>query len=440
MNKYISRAEPGFCSMFHAERICCYLMFFFGFVGQTIFTIDFGIFQLFLYRFFLVLLWVLFAARTLIQGKVTLPQGRIKLVLGFFGIWLVYSVMSLGWAASKSDAIRHVVILFMSISLIFFATYYFKRNQDLRNLYMIWFGVFCSFILLGFWEHLTGHHLASSLYFGETRSWLMYCPTGVFYNPNDYATFLAISISIALALIKYGKSTQIQIAGFGAMAAAIYLIIVIGSRANILAMMLELAFSFFLLTTLRQKIKITTAILVLIGICLVIMPNIVQGLFSTFALQLSSIDTQVRLDSGSIAIRANLVLNGLEFLYSTAGFGVGAGNAEYWIANFARYDTEGIINLHNWWLEILVNYGVIIFAGYVAMYLWLIWSLWHNLKTARDSWERMIGEALLVAFVGFALASISSSSIMGFIPCWMLLAFIMAFLNQMHRPTMVDII
>jgi len=412
-------------------------MFLSGFIGQAIFTIDFGIFQLFLYRSFLVLLWALFAARTLIQGKMTLPQGRIKQVLGFFGIWLVYSIMSLGWAASKSDAIRHVIILFTSVSLIFFAAYYFRKDQDLKNLYILWFGVFCSFILLGSWEHLTGHHLPFSLYYGETRSWLMYCPTGVFYNPNDYATFLAISIPFALSLIRYGKSMQIQIAGLGAVTAAIYLIVEIGSRANILAMMLELAFSFMFLSNLRQKIKISIAVFIVVGICFFIFPDAVLGFFSTFAWQLNSIDTQAKLDSGSVATRANLIRNGLEFLYDSAGFGVGAGNAEYWVSNFARYDTEGVINLHNWWLEILVNYGIIIFAGYVAMYFWLIWSLLRNLKVARDSWERMIGEALLVALIGFALASVSSSSIMGFIPSWMLLAFIMAFLNHMHRTTAV---
>jgi len=129
----------------------------------------------------------------------------------------------------------------------------------------------------------------------------------------------------------------------------------------------------------------------------------------------------------------NLARNGLIFLYSTAGFGVGAGNAEYWMANFARYDTAGILNLHNWWLEILINYGIFVFIGYVVMYIGIILKLWHAWHKAVDRKERMIAEALLLAFIGFFFASISSSSIMAFNPQWLLFAFALAFLNWQLR-------
>lgn len=118
------------------------------------------------------------------------------------------------------------------------------------------------------------------------------------------------------------------------------------------------------------------------------------------------------------------------FLYnSTAGFGVGAGNAEYWMENFALYDTFGILNPHNWWLEILINYGVFIFTGYLLFFLSLVRRLWQAYKTT-DGADRMIAEALLLSLVGFSIASISSSSIMAFTPQWLLFAFALAFLNR----------
>ena len=62
----------------------------------------------------------------------------------------------------------------------------------------------------------------------------------------------------------------------------------------------------------------------------------------------------------------------LLFLYSAIGFGVG--NAEYYMANFAKYYTAGIINPHNWWLEILVDYGILVFVGYIYYILYRNYS------------------------------------------------------------------
>jgi teichuronic acid biosynthesis protein TuaE len=419
------------------EKICCYSAFITGFFGVALFPIDLGPFTLFPYRIFLVLLWGLFVARMLIQGKVVLPLGRVKPYMAFFGIWTIYAVFSLAWATDKSDAIRYVIFLFMGVSLIFFAAKYFRDYRDLRRLYLIWFGVFCVLVLLGFWEHLTGHHLPVSGYYEAklaalkpyVRAAVMYQPTGVFKNPNDYATFLALSIPFAISLIRYGKSKVAQLSGLVGAAGAFYLIFVTGSRANILSVLLELLVLLLFLTSIRQKAKVAIAAAVCLAIVLVLLPGPVREFSSKVVWELSSIIAQAELRSGSVYIRANLARNGLEFLYSTAGFGVGAGNAEYWMANFAQYDTRGILNPHNWWLEILINYGVFIFIGYVVVYIEIIRKLWNSWHEAAGREERIIAESLLLALIGFFAASISSSSIMAFTPNWMLFAFALAFLN-----------
>jgi len=95
---------------------------------------------------------------------------------------------------------------------------------------------------------------------------------------------------------------------------------------------------------------------------------------------------------------------------------VGAGNAEYWMGNFPIYETRGITNPHNWWDEILVDYGIFIFAGYVLFYVGLVARLYKIHQHLGAGTEKMICEALLVSLVGFFLASISSSSIMALKP------------------------
>ena len=411
------------------EKICCYSAFITGFCGVALFPIDLGPFTLFPYRIFLVLLWALFAARTLIQRKVVLPLGRIKLYMMFFVFWTAYAVISLGWAASKGDAIRHLVFLLMGVSLLFFVSKYLRDYRDLRRLYLTWLGIFCALVFLGFWEHLTGQHLRVSGYYGEVRAQLAFRPTGVFDNPNDYASFLALSIPFALGVLRYARMRLVRLIGLASAFAALYLIVVTGSRANLLAVMLELAFLVVVLTNLRQKVKVAVGAAAGLAVVLFLLPGPIREFSSEITEGLSSIGTQAELGTGSVAVRANLVRNGLAFLYSTAGFGVGAGNAEYWMANFAQYDTAGILNPHNWWLEILINYGLFVFVGYLVFYSSLVRQLWRTWRTTDPGGTRMIAEVLLMALVGFPVASISPSSIMAFKPQWLLFAFALAFLN-----------
>ncbi len=418
---------PVFC----VERLCCYLAFITGFLGVALFPIDLGPFTLFPFRIFLGLLWGLFAVRVLTQGRLILPISRVKIYMAFLSVWTVYAVMSMAWVASIGDAIRHLIFLLMGVSMIFFAATYFREERDLQRLYWIWFGIFCGLILLGYWEHLSGQHLPVSGYYGETRVLLMFRPTGVFKNPNDYATFLVLSIPFALGTLRYARRRLARPIGLSLSFAAFYLIVVTGSRANLLAVLLEMAFVVLFLTNIRQKIKAALAVAGL-AMMLFLPAGPIREFCSEVAGSLSSIAGEAELGTGSVAIRANLARSGLSFLYSTGGFGVGAGNAEYWMANFAPYETAGILNPHNWWLELLINYGILIFTGYIMFYIGLVRALWRIWK--QTAWgKRRICETLLLSLVGFSIASISPSSVMAFAPQWLLFAFALTYLNWWRR-------
>lgn len=417
---------------FSLGKVSCYLAILTGFLGVALFPIDLGVLTLFPYRILLLFLWLLFGMHLLTEGKTVLSQRQIRWYLTFLVFWLGYAVLSLAWATSANSAIRHLIFLFMGVSVIFFSLYYFRDEQDLRKLYWLWLSVFGCLLLLGFWEHLTGQHLLMSGYYSETRARFMFRPTGVFRNPNDYATFLALSIPFSLSLLRYGRKGWSRLLGLGSAIGAFYLIVATGSRANMLAVLLELAFLSLFLMNLKQKARLVVVTAVCACLLLFFLPGPVQSSFSEVLESLSSITTQAELKTGSVAIRTNLVRNGLWFLYSTAGFGVGAGNAEYWMANFARYETRGILNPHNWWLEILTEYGIFVFVGYLIFYLGLIWSLWKARRKMRKREERMIWEALLVSLVGFFFAGISSSSVMAFTPQWLLFAFALVFLNYIR--------
>ena len=103
----------------------------------------------------------------------------------------------------------------------------------------------------------------------------------------------------------------------------------------------------------------------------------------------------------SVYVRINLIRNSFIFLWQHLGLGVGAGNVEYHMAHFQIYNTYGILNVHNWWVEILANYGILIFVGFVAFYLGLFAKLYKAYSKLTNTSEKMICEALLVGLVVF---------------------------------------
>src|SRR5690606_27985022 len=70
----------------------------------------------------------------------------------------------------------------------------------------------------------------------------------------------------------------------------------------------------------------------------------------------------------SIVIRWYLLMYGLRFLRESHFMGVGAGNVEARMEAY-RELLDNKVNIHNWWAEILVNFGVIVFALYVVFYV-----------------------------------------------------------------------
>ncbi|NLP33732.1 MAG: hypothetical protein GX359_00865 [Clostridiales bacterium] len=414
------------------QKILLYLVITAGFIGDGLgfLIIPVGSIHIFPIRILMIIMWFIFVIQILVNhGKLNISHIKVNRYLQFFGIWVIYAILSVAWAASKSDAISNIIALFRYVSIIFFAIYYFRNTKDLKLFYSLWLAMLCGLIIVGIWEHFTGHHLPGYGIYEEMRASFMFYPTGVFYNPNDYSTFLALSFPFATTAFRYIKNVLIRLIGLSSAILALYLIIVTESRANIIAVLLEFTFLVLLLTNLRQKFKVMLLVPISLIMLCFFMPETGQNIYSQLMAQLGSFRTEAVIDTSSVAIRVNLVRNGIMFLYLTMGFGVGAGNANHWMANFAAYKTYEVLCLHNWWLEVLVNYGIIIFVGYVVVYICIVRNLWYVWHKTQDRMDRMIAEPLLLALIGFIFASMSPASVIGFSPQWFLFAFALVFIN-----------
>ena len=433
------------------QKIISYLIIISGFFGSAFLAADIGPFSLFPFRIFLLLLWFIFILGFFLKkGRLNISYIKTKEYLLFLLFWLCYAFLSFGWAEDKGGAIRDITFLFIGCSLIFFTVFYLRNLKDLKWFYYIWIVVLIILIPIGFWERFTGNHLAVSGLFETTHLIKKFMPSAVFNNPNDFAAFLVLTFPFLFSFLRYNKGFFKKFFIIFLILCSLYLLLFTYSRVNYLALILELSFIFLFIFKLKSKFKALIIIALLILAVVIILPEQFSKITGLFREQISSLFYQI--ETASVGIRINLIKNSLLCLSKSFGFGVGTGNAEYCIENYGVYWTKDIVNVHNWWLEILTEYGIFVFGGYVIFYLGLIGALYKKLKTYPPSprlrqasnlqhvtynrqltTEKMICEALLVSLVGFFLASISSSSIMAFNSQWLLFAFSLAFLNYSRQ-------
>lgn len=410
------------------KKFLLYLTIISGFFGCAFFSYDIGPFSIFPYRIFLPVLWIFFILSLFLsQGKLNISRVKVKNYLIFFAVWLGYAILSLSWAISKTDAIRQIIFLFMGCSLSFLSVLYFNELKDLKWFYILWIVILVPLVGIGLWEVFTGNHLPISHYVNTS---LPYRPSAIFYNTNNFGTYLALTVPFILSLIRYKRGLIYRIFGLIMLFLSLYLLGATLSRANYLAVFLEFAFLFIFLLKIKGKFKVAIGVGLFLFLLWFLFPKQVQKAFEVLNVQTGSLFIQAKASQGSVGLRFNIFKNSLIFLANTAGFGVGAGNAEYYLAHFAKFGAgEVATNPHNWWIEIWTNYGIWIFAGYILSYLYLLVNLYKADKSLDDGAEKMICEALLVSLVGFFFASMSSSSIMAVKPQWLLFAFALAFLN-----------
>jgi len=397
--------------LFQVEKILCYLVIFTGFFGVALLPLDIGSFKLFPHRVFYILLLCIFGIRILVAEKLDIFKSEVKWYLVFLAFWLGYSLLSLAWSISKVDAIKNIVFLFTGILLIFFICRYFQDKKELTRLYYLCFAAFSCLISIGIWELLTGSHLSSSMFFNYPPSG--YMPTSTFYNQNDFASFLALYVPFGMGIFYYGRSVIPRLLGILSVFGAVYLIIKTNCLSALLAVIMEIVVLFVLYIIGKRK-TYWLAILIPAVIAVVVWK---YPLINQYILHMASVDERI-----------NLIRNGLHFLYSTFGFGVGAGNVEYWMANFAKYDIV-VLNIHNWWAEVLVGYGVYVFIGYVLFYLGIIYKLVRVRFSTTCRFEKMFCDTLILSLCGFFFACIGPSRFLNITEQWYIFGIALAFIN-----------
>ena len=406
-----------------------YLTIIAAFPGAYVMSVEIGSIHLFPYRYLLMILCLIFIAGIYANSwLLNVSQIKVRLYLKYLAIWLIYAFFSIIWAADKVEAARNIIFLFTGILVIFFMVFYFNNLNYLKALYITLLLIFIALLPIGIWETVTGNHLPMAGLFGIDRLDMAFMPSTFFRNPNDYAAYLALTIPMFLVWVRYHQKTLGRIIGILIIILGLWVLLMTTSRSSYIALFSGVAFWLLFFMRGKTKLKVISVVAAISIFLILFIPSTIYDSFTLIGEEMSSL-SRVYNDEDAPDVRKNLIKNGLYFTVQSSGFGVGAGNVEYYMGKYSIYPVGRTTNIHNWWAEILTNYGIFIFAGYIIFYGSLLLNLWQVYKKTHVLQEKMICEALLIGLVSFFMASISSSSIIAFPPQWIFFGFALAFLN-----------
>lgn len=383
----------------------------------------------------------------------------------FLIFWFAWAVASLLWVRSYTAAFRNIYYLFLGILFIIFMQV-FHGGERGKALYLNLFTVLSiAFFAFGYYELITGNHIPKSIFFNAERVDLRHRVTSFFINPNDFGAFASLFIWLFYIQTERLPKRWAKVCFAFIFSASSLILIVTTSRASILAFMMQVGILFLLnvgeiVMKLPGSIKRSIATLVFAFCFLYVNTLTNYGIYNgrilrlaeTVKLAIESIFTKdgesefslresqqqiidmiedFGVEKTSSNTRLNIIKNSLLMLKDSRFLGVGAGNFETYMEEYRETHYKvSKTNAHNWWMEVLVNYGLPVFLIYLALYLWLLWRLLViYLKSAKegDLFPKALSKGFLIMLIGFVLSSISPSSIMGMRTIWIAFGLIISF-------------
>ena len=97
-----------------------------------------------------------------------------------------------------------------------------------------------------------------------------------------------------------------------------------------------------------------------------------------------------------------------------------------------------ITNIHNWWMEILVSSGVLIFIIYIVVYTKSIWKLYRMALVKKDKDIMNISICFLCFLVAFLIGAMGASSLMTSEWLWPIMAVVMSFVNSGSKSVLTN--
>lgn len=343
----------------------------------------------------------------------------------FLASWLIYGAILLiiSRYSPMHNGVVELIALFNGFLCIAILNDIKVSRQDIDTVIVLIFTMLVIYILLGIIEINTGYHLPTSEYSDvsvmndlsvvrSTRG-----ATGPMYGGNDFSAMLTCLLPIGL----YKKKWRPLF--FASLIGVIYIDFVNDANICLIGIIIGTIFYLVAMVGLGKNgwrairlfflfIFITMSIFVFINL-----KGIGQHitLFEVINVQIQN----YKLGFGSLYARLIMYLDSLKASVDTFFLGIGpAGFSEYFKAHPS---SSGLTNPHNMYLEVLVQYGLIITALFVTGLIKLIVrcrKLYCQVNTDEEK-NRFL--ALTEIFLLYSIVCLASSSFIGYSYQWLLI-------------------
>ncbi|MBS5951809.1 MAG: O-antigen ligase family protein [Clostridium sp.] len=411
--------------------------------------------QIDIYYVYLFIYMVIFIFRfisSVFKNKKLFEKLNIEKII--FMLFIGWVIVSFFIADNKVIAFKKLILYSIMTS---FAIMIINENKSkaeikltLKFLSILSIGI----VFMGLIEIITGIHIQPKTSYimadldFDKLSFLNRVPTVFFYNPNNYG--FVISLIMIGFIVKLFFSKGYKEISFNALIILLAQINLIFSRSRTSWITVVGAVVFiilFFIVTWEKKliVKSILSLLLIMGIFvgLSYVPqlgpyygkmreldvvtesnNKHQGQSELSKEEEEKEKEKEKADSielggtGSVNVRVTLivdVLNGVIKDKNYLGFGLGNTTEYYRSLN----NTGGIVDSHNWWIEILGDFGIVGFALFFLLYVVLFFK--NAIKFKSRLKENKLFYALGIVFlVSTAVLVFGPSSVYAFIPFWLI--------------------
>lgn len=419
--------------------------------------------------------------RFFVDGKGFRGFSKIFIVfMAVMAVWVLYGLVQIAlspWVVTKEGIKELIILIYGALNVYCF--YEVCRNQYIfRTMVQTMRLSLCVLLLLATFEFITGYHLPTSRFsdpaflnseyvlenYGENTVW--YLATGIFYNQND----LCMVIGLLTPSLFTGRTARRSEKVVCFLLLIFTIVTVVINDSWIVFFSIVVGLIGYLIFS-RASVKYTLSTLVGTVVAQAYLAKWMSKVYAYLgeklpfvhgpvgAPQPSPIPTGapiitpspgastpspgVKIPSGNMNIgeaimhqfagygqsagslynRLICYLDSLKTVIATKGLGTGP-------ASYANYFSQNpsashMVNPHNWWLEVLTQYGVFVFVAYVGVLSWAYVKLVKKCLKTRN------GDFAVVASMctTFAFVCLAPSSMIGFPILWMPIGLCLAILN-----------
>jgi len=374
----------------------------------------------------------------------------------FFFLWYLLSIT---WSINPSYSVVYLFYVFLGTTISLFTIYYLENIDKVVKVLKAIGIVLTVELIFSLLESFTSFRLPLSPFseisyiFGREGSLhlfkaseiqsILITPTGFRGNPNNLANMMILFLPFILfkRMNVYVKSIFVVLIFIVILMTGSRLVLVafillffaylytISYRSLFIGFTLFLALSFAVnKNTNRLKTNLYGKRVLEIGSTYQAASNLLFGSKVTITdTEEEEEEKEIEIESGSV--RRSLMINGWNALIDSKGLGVGGGGSIAVQEKNHGYVGTKIKSMHNFWFELLVDGGIVFFIVFMFWYFYLLYNLRKVFLNSKTYEYVYVSKAAFFALLFFLISAISSSSVIYFIPLWILFGLSIAIIN-----------